>query len=86
MASTDTSLGLTAAPIALLGMYLLYGIAGLLSYPMSLMFDGLHQMKWDKKVVCQIVLWAFWLVLLFASLLSAYVGLAALPAHLANPP
>ncbi|MGD0511031.1 MAG: DUF981 family protein [Candidatus Micrarchaeaceae archaeon] len=80
------SIHLTAAPIALLGMYLLYGLAGLLSYPMSLMYDQLHGMKWDKRIVCQVAFFAFCFLLLLASLLSAYVALSAVPAHLASPP
>ncbi|MCL5100877.1 MAG: DUF981 family protein, partial [Candidatus Marsarchaeota archaeon] len=41
--------GLTQAPIALLGLYFLYGLAGIFSYPVALIADrlpGLQKNAW----------------------------------------
>lgn len=81
------SLGLTAAPLGLLAMYFLYGLAGVLSYPVSLIADRLP--GFQKKRVWigwTLILIAFWIFILLASVLSAYIGIVAVPAHLLNPP
>ena len=79
-------LGLTQEPIALLGMYFLYGIAGILSYPVSLI---LHRRPGSKKNFWKgwVVFLGLFLVSLFmASLLAGVIGSAAISSHLFSPP
>ncbi len=76
--------GLTEAPLALLGMYALYGSAGILSYPVALAVDrfpALQRSRWAALAVA-----LFWLALLGASLLAVYIGYVAVPSHLLSPP
>ncbi len=81
------SIGLTAAPIALLGMYFCYGTAGIFSYPVSLIADRLPGFKKGKVWKgWHIILVIFWFLLLLASVLSAYVGILAIPQHLLSAP
>ena len=80
------SIGLTQAPIALLAMYFFYGVAGVFAYPVSLIADrlpGLHKKAWSGWVVTLAI---FWILILLASILSAIVGVAAIPAHLLRAP
>jgi putative membrane protein len=79
--------GLTQEPVALLLMYLFYGLAGIFAYPVSLIADRLPGLMrrnlWPGWNICLV---AFGVFLVIASLLAAFVGVAALPAHLATPP
>lgn len=81
-------IGLTSAPLALFGMYLAYGVAGIFSYPVSLIVDrrlpGLKKRSGISLNVIVIVL--FLLLILLASALSAYVGVSAISAHLITAP
>ncbi len=78
--------GLTSAPMALLGLYFLYGLAGIFSYPVSLIADRLPGLKKKPWTGWHVVLVAFWILILLASLLSAYVGILAIPQHLLSAP
>lgn len=79
--------GLTSEPIALLLMYFFYGVAGIFAFPVSLIADRLPGLKkgriWKGWHVVLIV---FWILLLLASLLSGFVGILAIPAHLISAP
>lgn len=80
------SIGLTQAPLALLAMYFFYGAAGIFSYPVSMIADrlpGLQKRVWYGWTVILVI---FWILILVASLLSAFVGLSAVPAHLLSAP
>ena len=80
------SIGLTQAPLALLAMYFFYGAAGIFSYPVSMIADrlpGLQKRVWPGWTVILVI---FWVLILVASLLSAFVGLSAVPAHLLSAP
>jgi putative membrane protein len=80
-------LGMTQAPIALLGMYSLFGLAGILGYPVSLIFDGTQGKAAGKKWQgWETVVTLFAVFLLFASLLAIFIGASAVPAHLQTPP
>ncbi len=80
------SIGLTQAPIALLGMYFAYGIAGVFAYPVSLIADRLPGLQKNPWIGWHICLAIFWLFLFGASLVSGYVGLNAIGSHLVSPP
>lgn len=79
-------LGLTSTPIALLGLYFLYGLAGIFSFPVSLIADRLPGLKKKVWIGWHITLVLFWFLLLLASLLSGYVAVLAIQAHLLSAP
>lgn len=80
------SLGLTAAPIALLALYVFYGIAGIFSFPVALIADRLPGLQKNAWIGWHIILVIFWLALFAASLTAAYVGASAIGAHLLSAP
>ena len=81
------NLGLTQAPIALLGMYLLYGLAGVFAYPVSLIADRLPGLRnRNAWLGWHAILIIFCLLVFLASALSAFVAISAIPAHLLSAP
>ena len=79
-------LGLTQAPLALLVMYFLYGIAGIFSYPVSLLLDrfpGTQKKFWKGWYYILVI---FLASLFLASLLAGFIGAAAIPSHLFSAP
>lgn len=75
-------LHMTQSPIALLGLYGLFGLSGVLGYPVTLMADGAKR----KSGTMVLILYAFIVVIVLASLLAAFIGVESIPAHLASPP
>jgi putative membrane protein len=80
------SIGLTQSPLALFGLYLAFGSAGILAFPVTLMIDSLVATKARITVPWKVVMILFWLALLTATVLAALLGVAALQAHLITPP
>lgn len=80
------SIGLTLEPIALLALYLFYGVAGLFSYPVALIADRLPGLQKNAWIGWQLLLLVFWLALFAASITSAYIGVSAIGGHLVTPP
>ncbi|MCL5100875.1 MAG: DUF981 domain-containing protein [Candidatus Marsarchaeota archaeon] len=80
------NIGLTQAPIALLGLYFLYGLAGIFSYPVALIADRLPGLQKNAWIGWNALLVIFWLLLLGASILAGFVGVSAVPQHLLTPP
>ena len=83
---TGYHLGLTAAPIALLGLYLSFGIAGVLGFPVTLIFDKEEALTKKISVGWVVIMLLFCLFLFLGSMLAIYIGVLAVPAHLASPP
>ncbi len=79
-------LGLTSAPLALLGLYSLLGLAGIFGYPMTLIVDKLRSGSKIKGNTWALVVLAFMLCMVFGSLLAIFIAASAVPAHLMNPP
>jgi putative membrane protein len=79
-------LGLTSKPLALLIMYALYGLAGVFSYPVSLMFDRLASSHEKVSPRWKAVFIVFCILLLLASMTSTLVGIVAVPQHLMSAP
>lgn len=79
-------IGLTKSPIALLGMYGFYGLAGIFAYPVSIMMERITMSKNKPGALLTICLVIFLLAMLAAVLLSAYIAIEAVPAHLLSPP
>lgn len=80
-------LGLSSAPIAVLGLFGLFGLAGIFGYPVTLMFDReMEKRKANKSLVWIVILAIFLIALIFASLLAIYIGASAVPVHLKSAP
>ena len=76
---------MTSSPIAMLGLYIGFGLAGVFTYPATLIYDRLPaKSKASNTYTTLLVL--FWIFLLLASLLAIVVGVAAVPQHLLSPP
>jgi putative membrane protein len=80
------SIGLTKEPLALLGLYVLYGAVGVLAYPVSLIADRLPGLKKNPWPGWTTILLAFMVLLFLASMLAAYIGFSAIGGHLVSPP
>lgn len=78
-------LGLTLEPLALLLLYLSFGLAGVFTYPLLLTLD------WYKSGKAVSRMYAVWVILFvifvtIGSLLAIYIGAESVPHHLAHPP
>jgi putative membrane protein len=80
------NIGLTQEPLALLALYLFYGVAGVFSYPVALIADRLPGLQKNPWIGWHITLVIFWLALFAASLLSGYIGMTAIAGHLLTTP
>ncbi len=80
------NIGLTELPVALLGMYFLYGITGIFAYPVSMIIDRLPGFDRNHSRLWETALAIFWLALFSASLSAVAIGAMAIPAHLLSPP
>jgi putative membrane protein len=66
-------------PGALLYLYFLYGISGVLAYPVSLIADRLPGLRKNPWIGWHLCLGLFWLFMVAASLLAGYMAVMALP-------
>ncbi|MGI0100854.1 MAG: DUF981 family protein [Candidatus Micrarchaeaceae archaeon] len=66
-------IGRKGAPIALLGMYFLYGLSEIFSYPVSLIADRLPGLQKNPWKGWHVVLVLFWILLFLASGVSAVI-------------
>jgi putative membrane protein len=79
-------IGLSQAPIAVLGLYTLFGLSGILSYPMTIMLDRANAGMKNRWAGWILMAAAFIILLTLGSLLALYIAYAAIPAHLMSPP
>ncbi len=79
-------LHMTQSPLMLFGMYGLFGLSGILSYPASIVFDRAEQTHGHKISAWTVLVALFAFSLLAASVLALVTGIAAVPAHLLSPP
>ncbi|MEM1627050.1 MAG: DUF981 family protein [Sulfolobaceae archaeon] len=84
-------LGMTREPLILLALYLAYGIAGILGYPVTLALDKLRAEATatkDPKLPgwMYAVFILFWISVIIAGIIAAFIAVEVIPAHLANPP
>ncbi|MEM0142723.1 MAG: DUF981 family protein [Candidatus Parvarchaeum sp.] len=82
------NLGYTSSPLALLGLYTAFGIAGVFAYPTTLAMDKYRENGSNKPLSRSWIIYIllFLIFLTLGSVLAAYIGAAAIPAHLAVPP
>ena len=81
--ATGYSLGLTKEPLALLGLYVFFGVAGLLGWPASVLLERASAARRSKGAALPVLFWAFWILLLAGTFISFYIGLSAMAGHLA---
>jgi putative membrane protein len=79
-------IGLTSAPLAMLVMYLLYGMSGIVAYPVALIADRLPGHKKQVWFGWYVFLAVFCILMLLAGLLSAGAGFQAVSQHLITAP
>ena len=78
--------GLTQLPIAMLGMFAFYGLAGVFSFPLSMKIEILIGTKKTMSTPGMIIFALFFLSLLAGSLIAGYIGVLAVQGHLLSPP
>lgn len=77
------TMGLSQSPIAVLGLYSLFGISGVLVYPLAMVVEGdvkNNQGIWKAVGIACVA------ALVLGSLLAILIGASALPSHLAMAP
>jgi putative membrane protein len=79
-------IGLTQAPLAMLIMFILYGLSGIIAYPVALIADRLPGLKKQVWIGWYVFLALFCILMLLAGLLSAGAGFQAVSQHLITPP
>ncbi|MEM0141094.1 MAG: DUF981 family protein [Thermoplasmatales archaeon] len=76
---------MTSSPIAMLGLYISFGLTGVFTYPSTLIYDILPSKDKVSKL-WTVVLILFWIGLLISTVLSALTAIEAVPQHLLSPP
>ncbi len=80
------TLGLSQSPIALLSLYSLLGIAGVLAYPSTLVLDAIRNGAKKLDALHVAVVGLFVLAVIAGSLMAIVIAGMALPVHLVTPP
>ncbi len=80
------NLSLTKAPLEMLGMFVLYGLAGVFAFPVSVIMDRFPKHKRDMRLGWNTILVIFWILLVLAGISAIVIGGGAVSAHLAAPP
>jgi putative membrane protein len=78
--------GLTSSPLALLGLYVAFGLSGILAFPVTLMIDSFVARKARITFSWKFVMALFWIFLILSTVLAAFIGTVALQQHLISPP
>jgi putative membrane protein len=78
------SLKLTTEPLALLGLYTLFGVGGILGYPVMVMLDRAQAGIKNRSYLWYLLIYLFWITLLIGSILALVIGTSAIPSHLAG--
>lgn len=76
---------MTSSPIAMLGLYIAFGLTGVFTFPTTLIYDMLPG-KGKSSAAWNIVLVIFWIGLVVSAVLAALTGIEAVPQHLISPP
>ena len=76
---------MTSSPIAMLGLYIAFGLTGVFTFPTTLIYDSLpHKEKVSK--IWTLILVIFWIGLVVSAVLAAVTAIEAVPQHLLSPP
>ncbi len=73
---------MTSSPIVLLGLYLMWGISAILTYPASFVFNKMQSNQ--KNVNYQYMLVILGIFLLLAGIAALGIGIQAVPEHLTD--
>ncbi|HLH86283.1 MAG TPA: DUF981 domain-containing protein [Thermoplasmataceae archaeon] len=76
---------MTSSPIAMLGLYIAFGLTGMFTYPTTLIYDLLPG-KQNVSKGWTVVLVIFWIGLIVSAFLAAFTAIEAVPQHLLSPP
>ena len=76
---------MTSSPIAMLGLYIAFGLTGVSTYPTTLIYDMLPG-KAKVSKLWTVVLVIFWIGLVVSAVLAALTAIEAVPQHLLSPP
>lgn len=76
---------MTSSPIAMLGLYIAFGLTGVFTYPTTLIYDMLPGKEKVSKL-WTVVLVIFWIGLIVSAVLAAVTAIEAVPQHLLSPP
>ncbi len=76
---------MTSSPIAMLGLYIAFGLTGVLTFPTTLIYDMLPGREKVSKG-WTVILVLFWIGLIVSAVLAALTAIKAVPQHLLVPP
>ena len=76
---------MTSSPIAMLGLYIAFGLTGVFTYPTTLIYDMLPG-KAKVSKLWTVVLVIFWIGLVVSAVLAALTAIEAVPQHLLSAP
>lgn len=76
---------MTSSPIAMLGLYIAFGLTGVFTFPTTLIYDMLPGREKVSKG-WTVILVLFWLGLIISAVLAAITAIEAVPQHLLSPP
>lgn len=76
---------MTSSPIAMLGLYIAFGLTGIFTFPTTLIYDMLPGRDKASKG-WTVILVLFWVGLIVSAVLAAITAIEAVPQHLLSPP
>lgn len=76
---------MTSSPIAMLGLYIAFGLTGIFTFPTTLIYDMLPGRDRVSKG-WTVILVLFWVGLIVSAVLAAITAIEAVPQHLLSPP
>jgi uncharacterized membrane protein len=77
--------GLTSSPFAAFGMYFAYGIAGILVFPATLLFDSINSGK-KPSIVLKVLTVLLILAFIVAAIAAGLIGVESLAGHIISTP
>ncbi|MCL4444168.1 MAG: DUF981 family protein [Candidatus Thermoplasmatota archaeon] len=77
--------GMTSSPIAMLGLYIAFGLTGMFTWPATYIYDVLPS-KGKVSNIWTLILVIFWIGLVVSAILAAFTAIEAVPQHLLKPP
>lgn len=84
--STIYSYQYTQEPLASLGMYLAFGVAGILTWPATLAYDSMDEKASGPSTSWGILLFLFWLAFILAAIFTGLIGVPAVFSHAGATP
>lgn len=76
---------MTSSPIAMLGLYIAFGLTGIFTFPTTLIYDMLPGKEKASKAWTAVLV-IFWIGLIVSAVLAAITAIEAVPQHLLVPP